>query len=350
MVSLKDIAARTGLSLMTVSKALRDAPEVAATTRERVKQVAAELGYVPNTLARALRTRTTKFFGLLLPTITNPFHARIVVAIEERAFGMGYDVILAHSLGLVEREDACLERFVSRGVEGVFLAPVYRLAAESRGCRLLLERQIPTVILGPVAQFCQTFPNVETDDLHGSYELTRHLLELGHRRILFLAGPTGSPVARERLEGYRRALRDAEIEVDDRLILVAGSTTDDGTQAGQQLLAEPTDATAIQAVNDQVAVGCAHVLLAHGIRIPADLSLGGFGNIAMGEHFRVPLTTVHQSKFKLGQAAMDAMMALKQGQRPDTTRLPTRLIVRESTAPPPATPPLLKPRAARSTA
>jgi LacI family transcriptional regulator len=198
----------------------------------------------------------------------------------------------------------------------------------------LLQRQTPTVILGQRAPFCSQFHNVETDDLGGSYQMTRHLLELGHKKIAFLCGPPGAPWAQERLQGYRRALREQQIEPDDRLIFTAGATMEDGAKAALQMLHESASMTALQAANDLVAMGAANVFLNQGIKIPNQLSVVGFGNILMSEHFRVPLTTVRQPKFRLGVAAMDIMQKLLRGEPSESKRLTTALIVRASTSAP----------------
>jgi DNA-binding LacI/PurR family transcriptional regulator len=337
MVRLKDIAERAEVSVMTVSKALRDEPDVSAATKTRIKVLAEQLGYVPDSTAQGLRNRTTKLFGLAVSSSANPFLSRLVLAIEERAYELGYDVLLAHTRNIPEREDACIRRFLARRVDGLFISPVYRSASEARVYQELLARRIPTVLLGHAAPFCAQFVCVETDDLPASCAVTRHLLELGHKRIAFLAGPPVTPWARERFEGYRRALRESGVEVDDKLVFQAGRTLEDGAKAAAQMLAESTRATAVQAANDLVALGCAGVFLQHGLRIPQDISLAGFGNIAFCDYFRVPLTTVRQAKYRLGSAAVAAMRLLLRGQRPDVKPLPAELVVRASTGIPPAT-------------
>ena len=125
------------------------------------------------------------------------------------------------------------------------------------------------------------------------------------------------------------------MDVDDKLVFQAGRTIEDGAKAAAQMLGEASDATAVQAVNDLVAVGCAETFLNHGLRIPQDMSVAGFGNILLGEYFRVPLTTIRQPKFRLGAAAVELMQQLLAGQRPESKRLPAELIVRASTAAPP---------------
>src|SRR5215467_6749584 len=131
MVRLKDIAVRAGVSVMTVSKALRDAPDVSATTKARIKLLAQQLGYVPDSTAQGLRNRTTKTFGLAIASMTNPVFSRVLLAIEEHAHELGYDILLAHTHNQPEREEVCLRRMLSRRVDGVFIAPVYRLGNEA---------------------------------------------------------------------------------------------------------------------------------------------------------------------------------------------------------------------------
>jgi DNA-binding LacI/PurR family transcriptional regulator len=334
MVRLKDIARLAGVSVMTVSKALRDAPDVSVATKARIKALAQQMGYVPDSSAQGLRTRTTKLFGLAVPSSMNPVFARIVYAIEERAHQLGYDLLLTHTHNMPDREEVCLRRLLSRRVDGLFISPVYRFEAEARVYQEVLARQIPTVLIGPPAPFCKSFVSVEIDEQVASYTATQHLLKLGHKRIAYLTGPPVAPWAHDRFEGYRRALREAGIELDDKLVFAAGNTIQDGTKAGLQLLNESCKATAIQAVSDTVAIGCAQALFTQGLRIPEDISLMGYGNIITAEYFRVPLTTIRQPKYRLGMAAMDAMISLLRGQRVETRRLSAELIERKSTAPP----------------
>jgi DNA-binding LacI/PurR family transcriptional regulator len=286
---------------MTVSKALRDEPDVSAATKTRLKLLAQQMGYVPDSSAQGLRTRTTKLFGLAISSLTNPVFSRVVLAIEERAHELGYDVLLAHTLNVPEREEACIRRFLSRRVDGLFICPVYRFASEARIYKELLARK------------------------------------LGHKRIAFFAGPQAAPWSQERFEGYRRALREAGQDVNDTLVFQSGRTMEDGAKAALQMINESGHATAVQAVNDIVAIGCAQTLLNQGVRIPEDISIVGFGNILLSEYFRVPLTTVRQPKFRLGIAAMDLMLQLLRGQRGESKRLSAELIARASSGIPPAT-------------
>lgn len=320
---------------MTVSKVLRDAPDISPATKMRVKMLAEEMGYVPDSLAQGLRTRTTRTVGLVISAVTNPIFARAILAIEEQAHALGYELILAHSLNEPAREENVIRRLLSRRVDGLIISPVYRFAPSAPVYNDLIEAKTPVVILGHRAPFCASLPNVETEDILGSYAATRHLLDLGHRRIAYFAGPTVAAWAQERLEGYRRALRDATIEPDEKLLFAAGSTIEEGESAGLQMLNEGQKVTAIQASNDMSAIGVASMLIKQGVKIPEQISIVGFGNILLCEYFKVPLTTVRQPKFRLGQAAMEMMRLLLKQETVQSKRLPCDLFVRASTAPAP---------------
>ena len=334
MVRLKDIAQLAGVSVITVSKALRDEPDVSSATKTKIKQLAQQTGYVPDSSAQGLRTKTTKMFGLVIPTPTNPIYARIIFAIEERAHELGYDLLIAHTLNKPEREDLALRRFLSRRVDGLFITPVYRFEAQARIYQEITARKIPTVLLGPAAPFCKTFPAIEIEETLASYNATKHLLQLGHKKIAYLTGPPATPWAHERFEGYRRALRESGIEVDDGMVFAAGNTIEDGIKATLQMLNEGCHPTAIQAVSDLVAIGCAETLLAQGFKIPEDVSVVGYGNILLAEFYRVPLTTVSQPKYRLGMSAMEAMMGLLRGETIPSRRLAAEFVERKSTAAP----------------
>ncbi|MBI3191341.1 MAG: LacI family DNA-binding transcriptional regulator [Pedosphaera parvula] len=335
MVRLKDIAKEAGVSVMTVSKVMRDAPDISAATKARVRVLAEKMGYVPDSGAQALRYRSARLFGLLIPSPTNPVFARIVMAIEQRAHELGYDLLIGHTMNEKAREEYYIRRFMSRRIDGLFLTPVYRMEPEARVYAELARHRLPTVLFGHHAPFCKGFANVEVDDLAASAMATRHLIELGHRRIAFFTGPQVSPGAQERFEGYRRALKEAQIPEDERLIFQAGSTIEEGKTTALQYLNESPQATAVQAANDLVAIGAASIFLEQKIKIPEQLSVVGYGNILTSEYFLVPLTTIRQPKFRLGLAAMDTMLKLLQGQEPGVKRLPAEIIVRKSTAAPP---------------
>ncbi|MCG8576155.1 MAG: substrate-binding domain-containing protein, partial [Flavobacteriales bacterium] len=270
-------------------------------------------------------------------TMASAIYARAMMAIEERAYQAGYDILFAHSLNDPKREASCIRRFLARRVDGLFISPVYRLESVAPIYEEIKKHQTPCVVLGHRASFCQDFANVETDSRNAAMAATRHLLSLGHRRIAFFSGPLAAPWAKDRLEGFRFALGEARIPWDDKLVFQAGGTVEEGAQAAAQMLSEGTQATAIQAVNDLVAIGAAGHLIKQGVRIPQDMSVVGFGNILTSEHFQVPLTTVRQPKLRQGEAAMELMEGLLKGGARESKVIPAELVVRSSTAAPPDT-------------
>ncbi len=331
MIRLKDIAEKAGVSVMTVSKALRDEPDIAKATRTRIRAIADQVGYVPNHAARGLRTRSTSQFALIISALTNPIYTRVMMAIEEQAHEMGYEILLAQTLNNPEREERIIRRMLARQVDGLFIRPVYRPDNSAVIYDELLKHETPTVILGHRALFCSEFPNVQTDDLAGAQRATQHLLDLGHQRIACFTGPTFSPWSQERYEGYRRTLIDAGLEANEKFIFHAGSTIEEGEKAALQLINERPGATAIVAVNDLVAIGAANVLLDQGVQIPRDISIVGFGDILNAENYRIPLTTIDQPKYRRGIASMDTMVDLLEGKPAETKRLAAELVIREST-------------------
>lgn len=334
MVRLKDIAERAGVSIMTVSKVLRDAPDISAATKVRIRALSQEMGYVPHAMAAGLRTKSTRLLGLVLPGVANPVYARLVMAIEDRAYELGYDLFLAHTLERPDREEFVIRRQLARRIEGLFVIPVPRLGDQPPIYQELSRLTTPVLVLGPAPDFCNAFSRVAADELTASREVTQHLIALGHRRIAYLGGPTASPSAQLRIEGYRRALREAGIEIDDRLVFQAGSTIENGFQSGLELIRESLGATALQAVNDLVAIGALNALHSQGIRVPDDVSVAGFGNVLTAENARVPLTTVREPKFRLGLAAMEIMQKLIRGEPREHRTLRAELIARQSTGSP----------------
>jgi len=334
MVRLKDIAARAGVTVMTVSKVMHDAPDVSAATKARIRALAEEMGYMPNAMARGLRSRKSKLLGVVISAVTNPLFGRVLLALDEQAHAHGYDLLMAHSLNDPGREEQAIRRMLSRHVEGLLISPVYRMQPTAPIYEELQRRNVKTVLMGHRAAFCENFAAVETADFEASRQLTTYLVGLGHRRIAYFAGPVISPSNQERLEGYKAGLREAGIPLDDRLVFHAGATIEEGEQAAAQLAQEPVRPTALMAVNDLVAIGAATFLLNQGWKIPQDISVVGFGNVLLAEHFRVPLTTVRQPKMRLGQAAFEMLHRMLRGEAVQTVRLPAELVIRQSTAPP----------------
>ncbi|MCF7669446.1 MAG: LacI family transcriptional regulator [Verrucomicrobia bacterium] len=334
MMRLKDIAEMAGVSIMTVSKALRNSPEVSCITKARILKLARQCGYVPNSNAQGLRTRKTGMLALVISSSTHPIHAPIEMSIQEHVFALGYALIVTHSLNDPAREDEALLRLAARCVDGLFIAPANRIEEPDVAHSELFRNGTPIVIIGHRSPFCSGLPCVETDDISATYELTRHLIDLGHKQIAFISGMPLAVWSRERMEGYKKALSDHDLLVEDRLIFKGGSTIEEGAAAALQIINENIKPTAVIAANDLLAVGALNTFLDNGIRVPEKLSLAGFGNILLSEFCRVPLTTVELPKHRIGRVATETMQKILNGKSPESIRLKCDLVIRKSTAAP----------------
>jgi DNA-binding LacI/PurR family transcriptional regulator len=334
MVRIKDIAGRLGLSLMTVSRALRNSADVAPGTRARVQQVAREMGYVLDVTARGLRTGSTHLIGAVIPSLADPFFARVAAGLEEAFAEQGYEVILVQSLNQPAREEAALRKLVARRVDGIVIWPAPRLAVAPGDP--YAELRLPagkTLLAGPPPFAAGSYPVISAHETRGVREAVAHLCGLGHSRIACLRGPVASPLARERFEGFVQGLREAGLAVDDALVFNAGWTFEEGQAALVQMLHEGRNPSAVVAVNDLVALGAVAALTRQGVRVPRDVSVVGHGNLPVAVHSPIPLTTVRVPKYALGVHAATQMIRLLRGESAGSHRLPVELVVRDSTGP-----------------
>lgn len=333
MVRIKDIAQRLGLSLMTVSRALRNSSDVAPVTRARVREVAREMGYVLDVTARGLRTGSTNLVGAVIPSLADPFFARFAAGLEETLTDQGHELILIQSLNQPGREESALRRLVARRVDGVIIWPAPRLAAATGDPYTALRLPAGRVLLAGPPPFTAGYPVIAAHEARGVRSAVAHLCALGHSRIACLRGPVASPLARERFEGFVHGLREAGRRVDDDLVFNAGWTFEEGQAALVQMLHEGRDSTAIVAVNDLVALGAITALTRQGRRVPEEVSVVGHGNLPVAVHSSIPLTTVRVPKYALGVQAAALMIRLLKGEPVAPQRLPTELVVRDSAGP-----------------
>lgn len=338
MVTLRQIAEQAGVSIMTVSKVMRDYPDIAPGTKERIRAIAQQLGYVPDGAARSMRTRSTQTIGVVIPSISQGCFPRVFVGIEQVAKARGYRLFLAHSNEDPAQEQAEIRELLTRKVDGLIIAPALRFDTPPEAYALIESRRVPLVILDRLPSLLAGALHVVPDDRQGGYLATRHLIDLGHRDIALFSGPTGCPCSLERKEGYRRALQESGIPFRDELVFAAGTEVADGQKAAAELVNENVRPTAIVAHNDHVAVGAAEFFLAQKWRIPEDISLVGYGDLPLAALYRVPLTTIRQPQSAMGQLAIQLLLEKMAGRPAESRRLPVELIVRASTAFPPTRP------------
>jgi LacI family transcriptional regulator len=335
-VTMRDVAQLAGVSPMSVSRVLSGSPRVAPEMRRRVETAVAELGYVPNGLARGLSCRRTRTLAVVVPDIANPFFTLLVQAAEEEAWLAGYQVFLCNTQGDTVRERRHLEDMVASCVEGVLIAAAGDSSAANLG---LLDRNgVPYVLVDRSVGGAHA-DLVEGDNVEGARRLVEHVIGLGHRRIGYVTESGDVSTARDRLRGYRLALEAAGIAFDASLVVETSVIERRprpalGAMAG--LLALPDPPTAIFAVNNMAAVGVAEAARERGVRIPEDVGLVCFDDIEQAAQLDPFLTVMAQPAGAFGSIAARLLLdriAGRGGERPCRVVLPGELVVRRSAAP-----------------
>lgn len=336
MATLKDLARSLDLSIMAVSKALRDAPDISAQTKERVRAEARRQNYVPNRAAQNLRLKHSQLLGVIVPQINHTYYANLVFGIERQAESLGWQVILANSLDQIDREIAEVNRMISSQVHGIIMAPVVRWQNRLASLEILSQANIPVVLLDRYPAGVERFPRVTSvvaANQKGAELATEYLLDLGHKEILYLAGPNGSSSSAGRFCGYQKTLDYAKVGYDDRRVFLAGDDIDSGRAAMTRVLSEEVSFTAVLAFNDSVAMGAIDVLLRQGFKIPGDISVVGFNDGILAANFRVPLTTIRIPQIDMGSASVRLLKDLLDNQTVAARELPVELVTRDSSGP-----------------
>jgi len=327
-VSVKDVAAHSGVSFQTTSKVLNGKGSVSEKTRERILSAAKDLGYVPNILARSLVTRSTRAIGLVASDFGDPNLSRFIVGAEHEARRQGYAVVISSIDPDGTGGDRATRALIERRVDGVLLAAPQM--EEDVKTALLTNEQVPTVSLhhvpgGGVA-------TVGSDHSLTGLLATRHLIEMGHRKIATITGPLARRVTHSRLHGYRQALKEAGIPYEASLVEESDWHISGGFEATRRLLARRPGLTAIFAHNDTMAIGVLSFLRQLGRRVPQDCAVVGCDDIEVAEHTVPPLTSVRVPFHKTGQEAMRLLLAMIASGSVDPKRvqLPVELVPRAS--------------------
>jgi DNA-binding LacI/PurR family transcriptional regulator len=334
MSTLKEMAASLNLSVMAVSKALRDAPDISVGTKARVRAEARRRNYIPNRAAQNLRLRRSGLIGIVVPQINHTYYSHLLWGVERQAEALDLQVLIGASLDRAENEMREVQKLIARQVEALLLVPAVRWQHRLATLELVRSSAIPTILLDSYPAGAENFPNVSwvvCDDPRGGQLATEHLLELGHKEILFLAGPNGSSSSAGRFSGYQRALAAAGVAYSDERVFLADKDIESGHKAMSQALSEKTEFSAVVAYNDGVAIGAADALFQQGFRIPEDVSIVGFGDGLLATYHRVPLTTVHVPQTEMGETALRLALELQKGESVQPRQLPVEIIVRQST-------------------
>jgi LacI family transcriptional regulator len=338
MTSITEVARLAGVSIATVSRVVSDADYAVSTaTRERVLDAARTLDYVPNALARGLLKSHVPVVGVLVHDITDPYFAEVVRGVEDAASAGGYLVITCSSERNAERENAYVRLLRSIRAAAVIFAGSGlddpSLTAElARHIAAMRAYGAAVVHLSPHAL---GEPEISVDNAGGIAAMVSALVRLGHRRIAFMAGPRSLYVARDRLEGYRRGLAEADIPADERLVLATTFDQEGGVRGVDTLLARGVPFTAISCANDLLALGVLQRLGELGIDVPGRVSVAGFDFIRMAAMVTPSLSTVRLPLREMGRRGFEVAHRRLAGRRADRESIPTTVILRGSTAPPP---------------
>jgi LacI family transcriptional regulator len=333
-VTMADIAKDLDVSVVTVSKALRNKGSISAATRKRVLQRAKELNYQANWVARSLVTRRTFTIGLLLPDIRHPFFAEIAKAIAEIVRPHDYHVIISYFEENAELEKTEAESLVARQVDGLILA-----SAQSPGQLGLFarfqERKVPFVLIDrPMAGVAASFVGADNEAI--GKLATEHLIAQGCRRIAHLRGP-GIGIAEARMKGYRQALKAHKLVAPQEYVEQASYDDDTGYRAMQKLLRTKPVPDGVFCYNDPVAIGAMRAIADAGMNVPRDIAIIGAGNVHYSDLLSVPLSTVEQGASQIGTHAAELLMlqiTSKQPVQPKKILIVPQLVVRHSTARP----------------
>jgi len=335
--TIKDIAKQTGVSHSTVSRALRGDPLISDETAERIRKAAQEMAYFPSAAARSLKTNRSHVLGVIVTSIDDPFFSEIVFGIEEYAQQTGYRLFIGAAHHDPVREQKIVQAMMEHRTDGLIICSS---SFSTEQGKQLLENGFPIVLVNH--QGAENFNySIFHDDVDGSRQITRHLLELGHKRIAYLGNSNSGRTTLDRLNGYRIELDAVGIIVPDEYVLtVPGSDPELGQKALTRLLALDQPPTAVVCYNDMLAIGVLKGCRDAGIRVPDDLSVTGFDNITFSAFACPPLTTIDQPKQSIGSEAARLLMDLvESGYRgeafePQEIVLKGRLLIRESTSTP----------------
>ncbi len=331
--TIVDIAVRLNLSISTVSRALRDAPDVNPATKRSVLDMAEKIGYEPNTVAASLRKNKTNIIGIIVPEFVQAYFPSVILGVQDVVNDAGYKLMICQSNESVELEEKNLQALIASRVDGLIMA----LSRETDHYEHIIKVQgkTPIVFFNRVADEL-TGSKVLVDDYGGAFQAVEHLISLGHRRIAHLAGPENLTMSENRLNGYLDALKKHGIAVDTRLIKHADFIDDKALSCTQELLDLRDRPDAIFAVNDPTAIQALICVKRNGLRIPEDIALVGFSNAPHSAFVDPPLTSVVQPTFQIGQTAAELLLRnIEQGDTylPETRILKTNLHIRQSTKP-----------------
>jgi LacI family transcriptional regulator len=332
MPTIQDVAKLAGVAPITVSRVMNNSGYASEETRARVEAAIIELGYIPNTLARGLRSKRTHTLALVVTDITNPFFTLIARGVEDRASHSGYTVIYCNTDESEVKEEKYINILLQKQVDGVLLVPA---RSNSKSVNFLFSNEIPVVLIDRSIPDTQT-DLVRSDSQEGAYNLTRHLIELGHKKIVTMTGPREVSTSSDRVSGYQRAMVEAGLE-DFEGVYYDTYTLTSGYELTQQALALNPRPTAIFGTNNFISIGVLKALRDAGLRVPEDMSVVGFDDLPASMVVDPILTVAAQPAYEMGSQAAELLLKRISAELPEINQeviLPTEMIIRRSSGPP----------------
>jgi DNA-binding LacI/PurR family transcriptional regulator len=336
-ITMEHIARVAGVSKQTVSAVINNKSGISEKTRVRIRRIIAKLDYEPNMLASSLRGQGSFTVGVVIPSITNPFYPEIVRGIEDEAQRHGYSLFLCNSDEDPEKEVNYLQLLRRHRIAGLIVGTINENPAWTQSLKNLAAQGVSIVLLLGVSRPSEKITLVTTDDIEGFVKATSHLLDLGHIRIgMIMPPPDGPNGESRRVTGFLKAHKLRGKEVPSELLVPGGWHVKEGQDGAARLMELPVPPTAIVAPNDMAAIGAITKLKELGRRVPEDVAVVGYDNIAIAEWYDPALTTVDQPHYLMGQQAMQAMLKrLENPSDPGEVRIfETSLIIRRSSGAP----------------
>lgn len=332
-VTIKDIARILGISPSTVSRALKNHPDISEATKQAVNELAEKLKYEPNAVALSLKQSRSKTIGVVIPEIVHYFFSSVISGIEDVAYDAGFTVIICQSNERYDREVANVKALLSHRVDGV-LVSITKETTQFDHLYAIQERKVPMVFFDRIVPEIKT-DQVIIDDWQSAYDATKHLIDGGRKRIAHFAGPQNLVIGKERKAGYMQALSDAGLAIDPNLIIVADSF-EKAIKATDELLDMDVPPDGLFAVNDLTAIGAMQTLKKRGIKVPEEIAVVGFSDGRFSGITDPNLSSVDQHGYEMGTIAMELL--LKRIQEPELNLpaqsrvLKANLIVRGSSS------------------
>lgn len=305
-ITMKEIAKKLGVSVSTISRALKDSPELHPETKRKIVEAAREMNYQPNLLAQSLRISRSKTLGVIVPEITSHFFASCISGIQDVANTRGYNVMICQSNESLELEKANIRTLVSSQVDGLLIS-LSRETNQFDHLYDLYNREINFVLFDRVNEEIPV-SKVTFNDVGGAYQVVKHLLEGGNRRIVYVSGPEDLYISKKRKEGYLKALNEFGIEVDPTLIFVSDLNVADNVRVAREITEMQPRPDAVFCMIDPVAVDVLTEWKTMGIKIPEDMALAGFTNNPTAAVVEPPLTTVAQPGYEMGKLAVSHLL------------------------------------------